>query len=122
MNSQTSQEYFCEWLGYKISGVAARNCNYCNLETYKCSHSGEPCVAKEGLEQFAQSLSNGLNQERFQQLDFLEQLFKQPEELVQEQSKPKLTTSYFLKEGAKLGDEKRHKLYKEIAKMADHLK
>jgi hypothetical protein len=122
MDTQAPQGYFCEWLGYKILGVAARNCNYCNLETYKCSHSGEPCVAKEGLEQFAQSLSNGLNKERFQQLDFLERLFKQPDELVQEQSKPKLTTSYFLQVAAKLENEKRQKIYKEIAKMADHLK
>ncbi len=122
MTSQTPQSYFCEWLGYKISGVAARNCNYCNLETYMCSHSGEPCVAKEGLEQFAQSLSSGFNQERFQQLDFLEQLFKQQEGLVQEQSKPKLTTSYFLQEAAKLETVKRKKIYKEIADMAKHLK
>ena len=51
---------YCPYTGVKISAVAARNCNYCNLETYTCNHTGEHCVAKEGLEQFAQSLTEGL--------------------------------------------------------------
>ena len=46
--------YFCKYLGYAISGVAARNCNYSNLETNTCNHDEKPCVAKEGLELFAQ--------------------------------------------------------------------
>jgi len=58
MAPQTSQQFiYCPYTGIKLSGVAARNCNYCDLETYICSHSGEPCVVKEGLEQFAQFLA-----------------------------------------------------------------
>jgi len=49
--------YFCEYLGHEISAVAARNCNYLNLETNKCNQDGKPCVAKQGLELFAQKLS-----------------------------------------------------------------
>jgi hypothetical protein len=54
--STEPKTYYCQRLGHNISGVAARNCNYSNLENYTCNPTGEPCVAKEGLEQFAQSL------------------------------------------------------------------
>lgn len=48
--------YFCPYKGASISGVAARNCNnLLSLETYECKYQ-ETCVAKEGLEEFAQSL------------------------------------------------------------------
>lgn len=50
------QLYFCKWKGCELSGVVARNCNYC-LDDYTCRHTGEPCVAKVGLEAFAQSLA-----------------------------------------------------------------
>jgi len=55
--------YFCEYLDYAISGVAARNCNYSNLENYTCNHDGKPCVAKEGLIFFAQKLSESMSAE-----------------------------------------------------------
>ena len=58
---KTSQEpklYFCPFLGHSISGVVARGCNYCNLEDNTCNHTEGDCVAKEGLELFAQSLTS----------------------------------------------------------------
>lgn len=59
-----SKKYFCEWLGYEISGVAARNCNYSDIENYQCQHDGKPCVAKEGLEAFAQSSAKDTDSEK----------------------------------------------------------
>jgi hypothetical protein len=52
--------YFCKWKGCKVSGVVARNCDYCNLDNYVCRHTGELCVASKGLEAFAQSLTKSL--------------------------------------------------------------
>jgi len=59
MSTQNSQQYklfFCKWKNCEVSGVSARGCDYCNLDDYSCRHTGESCVAKPGLEQFAQSL------------------------------------------------------------------
>lgn len=90
MTLQTSQQFvYCPYTGVKISGVAARNCNYCNLETYICSHSGKPCVAKKGLEQFAQSLVKGSEDS----LSDYKQLF--PSATIDPNS-PLLSTSYGL--------------------------
>ena len=52
---QEPKTYYCKWLNYSISGVAARNCNYVCLDSNYCRHDNQPCVAKEGLELFAQS-------------------------------------------------------------------
>jgi len=91
MNLQTSQQFiYCPYTGVKISGVAARNCNYCDLETYVCSHSGKPCVAKEGLVAFAQSLAEGSS---------------------------KITLEIFKNARQQAETEKRIKIYREIAKM-----
>lgn len=96
MTLQTSQQFiYCPYTGIKLSAVAARNCNYCNLETYICSHSGEFCVAKEGLEEFAQSLTEDL---------------------------PVKALEVFQKIREDLELEKRKKIYKKIADMAKHLK
>ncbi len=96
MTPTTSQKFiYCPYTGIRLSAVAARNCNYCNLETYMCSHSGEFCVVKEGLEEFAQSLTENL---------------------------PVKALEVFQKIREDLELEKRKKIYKEIAKMADHLK
>ena len=56
-DSKPPQTYFCKYLGYAISGIAARSCNYCNLENDTCNHDGQVCVAQEGLALFAQSLA-----------------------------------------------------------------
>lgn len=48
--------YDCLFLGYAISGVAARGCNYSCLDTCLCRHTGEACVAKEGMVEFAEKL------------------------------------------------------------------
>ena len=91
MTHSISQKFiYCPYTGIKISAVAARNCNSCNLETYMCSHSGEFCVAKEGLEEFAQSLTEGSS---------------------------KITLEMFQSARQKMENEKRQKIYKEIAKM-----
>ncbi len=50
-------KYFCEWQDKDVSVVTARNCNYLNDENYSCRHDNQPCVAKVGLELFAQHLA-----------------------------------------------------------------
>jgi len=57
MKTQT-QTYYCPFLGHAISGVAARNCNNSSLDTYLCSHTGEACVAREGMMGFAEKLEH----------------------------------------------------------------
>ncbi len=49
------KRYYCPFIGTFISGVAARGCNYSNLEDFTCNHTGQACVAKEGMLAFAQS-------------------------------------------------------------------
>jgi hypothetical protein len=57
---QPPDSYFCKYKGHPISGVVARNCNYLlDLENFRCKHQ-DFCVAKEGLERFAQSLASCL--------------------------------------------------------------
>ncbi len=90
------QTYDCPFLGHAISGVAARQCNYSNLDDYTCRHTGESCVAKEGLEKFAQLPSEPVPLRGFSSDDFLR-----------------------MKE--KLDKKKRQNNYKEIAHLADHV-
>jgi hypothetical protein len=58
MRKMPEKNYFCPWIGCPILAVAARNCNYLNSETYVCRHDDNSCVAKVGLEQFAQRLAS----------------------------------------------------------------
>ena len=61
----------CPYKGCEISVVGARQCNYSNLDDYTCRHTGELCVASEGLEAFAQSLSDSvpeISPDAFQQM------------------------------------------------------
>jgi hypothetical protein len=97
MPIQNLQQYFlffCKWKNCEVTGVSARGCDYCNLGDYTCRHTGEFCVAKSGLEQFAQSLADSSS---IIPLD----AFQKMKELVER--------------------EKRSKAYVEIAKLADHL-
>jgi hypothetical protein len=73
--------YFCKYLGYNITGIAARNCNYSNLDGYTCRHSGEDCVAKEGLIAFQQKLEqsqpkciDSIIDETLRQLEWLHEI------------------------------------------------
>ena len=90
------QTYDCPFLGHAISGVAARQCNYSNLDDYTCRHTGESCVAKEGLEAFAQSSSESVPLRGFSSDDFLRMK-------------------------KKVERERRQRNYREIARMANHL-
>ncbi|VVB80554.1 Uncharacterised protein [uncultured archaeon] len=55
LKEEQPKTYFCPYTGSSVSGVAARHCNYSNLDDFTCSHTGDACVAKGGLEEFAQS-------------------------------------------------------------------
>lgn len=59
--NQEFKTYFCPWTNSQISGIGARNCNYCDIETYVCRHDNKPCVAKLGLEQFAEKIKEELS-------------------------------------------------------------
>jgi len=64
MTPEKPKTYYCPWLEGDIPGVAARGCNYCNLDNNTCRHDDKPCVAKEGLELFAQSLPKETEDQR----------------------------------------------------------
>jgi hypothetical protein len=86
------QAYDCPFLGHAISGVAARQCNYLNLDDCICRHTDELCVANEGLRAFAQSLSEA-----------------------------SFSVDDFLRMKEKIERERRQRNYREIARMANHL-